>query len=206
MNLRALAGFLGVVSMVTNALGQESSLPQPYTDKDAYQIYALLIPNEETWCTKTWIIEQETVQGGEEMMDLGSCVSPTFAHEFQDAIASFKAANKRRWLLERQFELDRPYELVSSNSIAATFKEAEQNRAESAPPLADGWKAFYQRYPGSGGFITLSAVGFNKDKTRAVVYSGASCGSLCGAWSFHLFKKVHGKWTEVPGIMCHTVS
>lgn len=60
MTARALAVFLGVVSIVTSALGQESSLPQPYTDEDAYQIYDLLIPNEETRCTKTWVIQQET--------------------------------------------------------------------------------------------------------------------------------------------------
>jgi hypothetical protein len=206
VNARALAVFLGVVFVVTNGLGQESSLPQPYTDKDAYQIYDLLIPSEETWCTKTWVIQQETELWERDLSRLDRCVSPTSVHEFQDAIVSFKAANNRRWLLERQFGLDRPYELVRSDSIAAFFKGREQNRAESDPPLADGWEGFYQRYPGSGGYIILSAVGFNKDKTRAVVYSGAGCGSLCGAWSFHLFKKMNGKWTEVPGIMCRTIS
>ena len=34
---------------------------------------------------------------------------------------------------------------------------------------AGNWEAFYKRYPESGGFIILSAVGFNKDQTRAIV-------------------------------------
>jgi len=206
VNARALAGFLSLVSVGTNVLGQESSLPRPYTDKDAYQIYAQLIPNEETWGTKTKVIEEETVPGEGGMMDLDSCVAPPVALDFRDAIANFKTNNSRRWLLQRQFELSGPYELVSSDTIKATFRGGEQSRTEGAHPLDSGWKAFYARYPGSGGFIVLSAVGFNKDKTRAVVYSGASCGSLCGAWSFHLFKKVDGKWTEAPGIMCHSMS
>lgn len=206
MNLKALAVFLGLVFVATNVLGQESSLPQPYTDKDAYQIYEKLIPNEETWGSGTKVIEQETIQGQMGSMDLESCVSPEVMHDFQDAIANFKNANSRQWLLQRQFELPGPYELVNSDTIKATFQAGEQNKGKDAPPLDAGWKAFAARYPGSGGIIVLSAVGFNKDKTRAVVYTGASCGPLCGAWSFHLFKKVNGNWTETPGIMCHTMS
>lgn len=206
MNARALAVFLAIVSAAITVLGQESSPPQPYADKDAYQIYDLLVPHEETYCTKTRVIQQETIQGGGGMTDIDSCVSPEVATEFQDAIANFKAANSKRWLLQRQFEFDRPYELVSSETIEATFKQIEHDEAGSGPPLEAGWRGFYERYPGSGGFVVLSVVGFNKNKTRAVVYSGAACGPLCGAWSFHLFKKVNGRWIQTPGIICYRES
>lgn len=63
-----------------------------------------------------------------------------------------------------------------------------------------------ERYPGSGGILPMSSVGFNKEKTCAIVYFGSSCGSLCGAWSFHLLEKVNGKWREIPGVTCHTGS
>ena len=205
MNVRALAVFVAIVFRATIMLGQESSLPQPYTSKEAYEIYDLLIPREETYCTKTRVIQQETIQIESGAMDLDSCVSSLVAPEFQDVIADFKAANSKRWLLQRQFELDRQYELVSSETIEATFKMSEQDKAGN-DPIGDGWRRFYERYSGSGGYVVLSAVGFNKDKTRAVVYSGAGCGPLCGAWSFHLFKKVNGKWTPTPGIMCYTES
>lgn len=206
MNPRALAVFLAIVSVVPSLLAQVSSPPQPYSNQDAYQIYDLLVPHEETYCTKTRVIVQETIQEGMGARDLASCVSPLVAPEFRDAIANFRAANKTRWVLQRQFELDKPYELVTSDAIEAIFKQGEGAKAKTDPPLEGGWRAFYERYPSSGGYVVLSAVGFNRDKTRAVVYSGASCGSLCGAWSFHLFKKVNGKWTETPGITCHTMS
>jgi hypothetical protein len=35
-----------------------------------------------------------------------------------------------------------------------------------------GRKTFYERHPGSEGLIELSAVGFNADKTIAVVFIG----------------------------------
>ncbi|HEY6765907.1 MAG TPA: hypothetical protein VI386_14175 [Candidatus Sulfotelmatobacter sp.] len=63
-----------------------------------------------------------------------------------------------------------------------------------------------QRNPNSGGYIILSAVGFNKEKTEAFVYSGSSCGSLCGHWGFHLLEKIDGNWKKVPGVSCVTVS
>ena len=34
---------------------------------------------------------------------------------------------------------------------------------------------FFRRYPDSGGYIIVSAVGFNKEMTRAIVYTGSSC-------------------------------
>lgn len=206
MNARALVVFLAIVSVATSVLGQERSPLHPYSDKDAYQIYDLLVPHEETYCTKTRVIQQETMEVQAGAMDLDSCVSPLVAPEFQDAIANFKVANSKRWLLQRQFEFDRPYELVSSETIGASFKQVEQDEGGSDPPVEAGWRGFYERYPGSGGYVVLSVVGFNKNKTRAVVFSGASCGPLCGASSFHLFKKVQGKWTQTPGIMCYSES
>ena len=52
----------------------------------------------------------------------------------------------------------------------------------------------------------MSAVGFNKETTLAVVYTGSSCGGLCGSWSFHLLEKTDGKWKEAPGVTCSMVS
>lgn len=65
------------------------------------------------------------------------------------------------------------------------------------PGLAEGladWKTFYDRYPDSGGWIELSAVGFNTEKTVAVVYIGHNCGVLCGGGHFHVLQKREGKW------------
>jgi hypothetical protein len=91
---------------------------------------------------------------------------------------------------------------VSSDTLKALF----QSRASANQTLKDGWREFYKRYPGSGGIINLSVVGFNDDKTLAVVYAGVSCGPLCGEWNWHLLEKKNAAWKEVPGVMCHTIS
>lgn len=40
----------------------------------------------------------------------------------------------------------------------------------------------------------VSAVGFNPEHTRALVYVGHHCGSLCGGGTYHLMVKRNGKW------------
>lgn len=40
----------------------------------------------------------------------------------------------------------------------------------------------------------VSAVGFNNEHTRALVYVGHHCGSLCGGGTYHLMVKINGKW------------
>jgi hypothetical protein len=86
------------------------------------------------------------------------------------AIADYKKKNGRKWLLQRQFEITKPYEIVSSDEINTIF-----NTEGTA-----GWKTFYERHPDSGGLIESSAAGFNASKTFAVVYVGHTCGSWCG--------------------------
>ena len=82
---------------------------------------------------------------------------------------------------------------VSSETIETLFKR-------------DGWDAFYKRYPGSGGYVIVSAVGFNRGKSQAIVYTGSVCGNLCGRWSFHLLEKVDGNWKQATGVTCVSVS
>ena len=48
----------------------------------------------------------------------------------------------------------------------------------------------------SGGYIQMSAVGFDAAGTRARVYMGYQCGGLCGGGNLHLLEKVNGGWRE----------
>ena len=176
----------------------ENEPAEPYSVDEAYRIYSLLLPNEESYgfANGTLVIQEETVrqlQRNNVWPGPEACISPEVADQFKDAITDYNRVNLKRWSLQRQFQIARPYEVVSSDAISVLFK-------------LGGWKAFNERYPVSGGIQTMSAVGFNKEKTRAIVYSGSSCGSLCGAWSFHLLEKVNGEWREIPGVTCHTVS
>jgi hypothetical protein len=175
------------------ALGQTSVAARTYDVKDAYQIYSLLLPHEESYsfAKGTLTIQEETVSN----QDVSEpCVTPQTAIRFKDAIADYNRLNrKKQWLLRRQFEIEKSYEVVSSDAIGVLFQDG-------------GWDSFYKRYPDSGGYIIMSAVGFNKERTRAIVYMGSSCGVLCGSWRFHLLEKIDGNWKEVPGVSCSMVS
>jgi hypothetical protein len=84
--------------------------------------------------------------------------------------------------------------MVGANEIDAAFQTGK------------GWDEFHARHPDSGGYFVMSTVGFNRDKTLAVVYTGSTCGGLCGRWALHLLQKIDGKWKTVSGVRCVTVS
>jgi len=83
------------------------------------------------------------------------------ADKFKEAIADFDRMNSKRWLLQRRFQIQKPHELMSSDTIRVSFKKTVM-----------GGDGFYKLYPSSGGFVIMSAVGFNKEKSKAIVYFG----------------------------------
>jgi hypothetical protein len=165
------------------AAGQTSATATTYAVKDAYQIYSLLLPHEESYsfAKGTLNIQEETVSN---VALAGACLTPEAWNKFKDAIAGFNRVQKKKWLLQRNFQIEKSYKLVSSDVI----------------------KALPDHPPSSAASVVMSAVGFNHEKTRAIVYMGSSCGGLCGSWRFHLLEKVHGNWKEVPGDMCRGAS
>jgi hypothetical protein len=181
------------ISMAISVRGQtmRTASARTYDVEDAYQIYSLLLPHEESYSAPgTLIIEEETASRPELAQP---CVTPEAARQFKGAIAAYSRVNRVQWLLQRQFWVSKAYEIVSSDTIRVLFNEED-------------WDGFYKRYPDSGGYVVMSAVGFNEENTRAIVFTGTFCGNRCGRWGFHLLEKIQGNWKEVPGVTCVTVS
>jgi len=176
------------------AMPQVSSAAQPYDDPDAYQIYSLLLPQEESYgfAKGTLIIQEETASNDPVV---GACLNAEDAKQFKDAISDYERSRTKTWLLKRHFHIEKPYEIVNEETLALVRGHG-----------IDSWDDYYNRYPQSGGYVFLSPVGFNKKKNQAIVYTGSICGGLCGRSQFHLFEKVKGQWKEVPGVTCVTVS
>ena len=181
LSLLAIVSFLGTLSV-----SQEPSAAQPYVESDVYQIYSLLLPREETYAfaTGTLIIQQETVAS---VSVSQACLTPKVAKRFKFPSSDYETARTKKWLLQPQFKIEKEYEIVDTKTLAL-LEASDQPR------------------PKSGGHVFMSHVGFNKEKTLAIVYMGSICGGLCGHAQFHLFEKVRGKWKEVPAAMCVTSS
>jgi hypothetical protein len=165
--------------LVVCAAAQGFNAAKPYDVGEAYHIYELLLPKEEAYgITKgTLLIRKETIT------NIGlslRCHSAEAEGRFRDAITDFNDTVTTKWLLQPRFQVNKPYEVVSQDILASL-------------PLGEG----------EGSYVEVSAVGFNHDQTRAIVFISSKCG-LCGTGSYHLLEKVHGSWKEAQGVSCAT--
>jgi len=102
-----------------------------------------------------------------------------------DTLESFKTANKQSVHLEREFTLSVTYRIVDYKSIEELF---------ASIMLDESWNKFYEMYPQSNGYLRLSRVGFNKERTEALVSTGWMRGELYGEGKWYLLTKVNGAW------------
>jgi hypothetical protein len=158
-------------------------------DSEAYVVYASLLPNE--WIVtaahaKRLVLQRETATRWG-CMPAGK----QFDAEWRAVIDNFKAENAGVVALLPDYPLGLPYLLVPSAQIQALFH---------APGYE--WEEFNRMYPDSGGYMQVSAVGFDNSKTHAMVYMAHQCGSLCGGGMHHVLEKIEGAWraARVPGM------
>ena len=59
---------------------------------------------------------------------------------------------------------------------------------------AKAWRKFMAKHANTPGIIIVSRIGFNRDRDQAVVYSGMSCGTLCGQGEFTWLTKHDTVW------------
>src|SRR5262245_10807545 len=174
------------VFVLALALLQNAAPPPLLTDPDAYAVYAVVIAKESPALnlrTKRLVIQEATTVF-RDCLPTGEGLKAAPWNEVMD---DFARQNVTTRTLIAAFPLDRPYDLVREADITAPFKDRK----------ADGWKAFYKAHPDSGGYLMMSAVGFDAAKTRSVFYLGHSCGWLCGGGTFHFLEKEDGRWHEV---------
>jgi hypothetical protein len=171
----------------------QESLAQAVEDPEAYVVYASLLPREWTVRVagaKTLVFQRETGTNWK-CMPSGKPLET----EWKPVVDDFRAQNTSTRELRPGFALGIPYVVASRIDIQATFREVQND------PMF-GWTGFYRRYPDSGGFMVVSAVGFDSAKRRAMVYMAHSCGSLCGGGTHHLLERADGGWREarIPGV------
>lgn len=67
-------------------------------------------------------------------------------------------------------------------------------------PLDARWKKFYESFPGTKGWMTLSLPGYSPDREIALVYITHYCGILCGGGAYVYLHRVGRQWKVIVTI------
>jgi hypothetical protein len=157
-----------------------------YEDEEAYKVYASILPS-----TTPLIL-----RGGTTTYDF--CLAPLDNQAesvLRPAIKNYLKLNSRRWLLQQpKLSVAQQYTILPENELTAIFQ-----KGTSGVVSKDAWKEFQQRHPTYQGWIEVSAVGFNSDKTIAIVYLGYHCREQCEGGEFKALEKKDGKWQLLTG-------
>jgi len=192
---------LGLFAFATN----ESSKTVAYRgqvidDPEAYAIYASLLP-EDSWVKRVHphvILQRETV------MDI-HC---TFPRETQQELLlrylpdEWRPANRPhdawRSVIEHFRMENAATRVLRPSPMNVSYELAERSKLERVMSEARVWKgAFEAAYPGAQGYLALSAIGFNEQKTRAIVYLEHHCGPRCAGGTNEGLEKHGGRWRQV---------
>jgi hypothetical protein len=180
-----------VVSPMRSDTNQSRKSPVPYEDPEAYEAYSAILTMGSGWQdSKSLVILQDippkdwpigsprgALQGDAE-----------FTKQFDGIFKSFEEANIPPLLWQYHFAIAKPYQIVSAAELETAFRQAAVHH--------DGWEGFRQTFPDSSGYLILSAVGFNSEKTIALIYVDYRCGGLCGSSRYYILEKRDGHWVR----------
>ena len=171
--------------------GQGVSGYRPYPDDgpdaDEYAVYAALFAEKGDDKEGSQIVLQDVTVVNDRFagrMDQRSLEKLFGLPSTQDAINDFVTKNRKSTILTDQFKLKATIVLITNSDVKRLFHDS----------IDGGWDLFHAKYPNATSINTLSRVGFNKDRTEALVYWTYSCGGLCGAGQYVLFRKHDDHW------------
>jgi hypothetical protein len=98
-----------------------------------------------------------------------------------DVVADFRARNKTPIAYQPTLDLPGRIKSYESSCVKGQFPDG-------------GWRKFYQDYPGSPGLLSVSAIGFNNARDRALVYVAHAYSDDGGKGHVFLLKKSGNKW------------
>jgi hypothetical protein len=161
---------------------------QELRDWEDYSVYAAVLKERFiTRDTRRLVIESSTSIDDESYADLDETVKRG-APLTKETADNFKSKHASRKLRDR-FNLPLPIHLLNKKEIARVFKRRNKT--------SDVWEGFYRAYPSAPGLFKLSRVGFNADKSQALLFVAHSCGLLCGEGSYFVLVKKDGEWKVV---------
>lgn len=188
--MRAVA----VTLMAGLLAAQTKPMPKDRSD-DSYAVYsAVLLSHPER--DPKYLIEGTT---GLRDSSPRNCirVPPNYATKLEEVISDYVQYDVGRFQLERKFEINKPYELLSE-------VEVKQFRDSRMLGRRTGDKEEPEKFRDAIHLLSFSNVYFDKTRTFAVVRTGSWCGGLCGSWTWLVLVKENGSWVEKPRPGCIT--
>lgn len=159
-------------------------------DKDEYEIYSEVIRQQvrdikgNTLVLALELSECSVGMWKESLVDAG------IPSKNLNEIENYCLANKdmKAVLISRGLKLKSKLVLLEFAEIGKFFFRVN---------CEDGWKKFYKRYPKSNGNMGLSKVGFDKERTHAVVHYGNQRQCLDGEGYLFVLEKSQIGWEVV---------
>lgn len=154
-----------------------------------YVVYASLLRKMGYDEEKGQLVIQDTTEVGDLLrkpIDHKTLERPLGPSLTKDTTEDFVTKNQTPRTLTNQFGLKTTLILIT---------RADYNQIFRALPLDEAWKLFRSKYPKASSIRTFSRVGFNKDKTQALVHYSYVCGELCGQGQYILLIKKEATWT-----------
>jgi hypothetical protein len=162
---------------------------KPYEVLEAYEVYAAVLasPKSNKAGSELAVMKQRT-------LILKNCYEPDdqWREMLSPVVANYNEVNQTQWDLVDS-KVNFSHRLISYEEMLALFSKGPGH----------GWKRFNRKYPHKA-LLSVSAVGFNSDKTLAMVATESDCGSLCGSGGISFLRKTNGAWKEFEptGTIC----
>ncbi len=172
------------------ALAQRAALYNNAELEDVYSVYSTLLREHR----KGWGWDEYGIQRNAEVENLeveGARPAKRKA-KYRAEVEDFIHRSKKAFSLTPRFDQDLACSVISEAEVREDIQRSNTPPAPPAPsqvgpPVRPPAARFRH-------IFVFSAVGFNADRSRAVVYVGHHCGMLCGMGTFAALTKSGGKW------------
>jgi hypothetical protein len=159
---RAIASLLllGCCALLC-ATASRAPKSRAYQDNEAYRVYQAVLPKVEAMRTLSRPLIQLETQSLEPMTDCSP--SGQWNELLSPALKDYRSVNQHVWRLQPKLTLDRSYELVPATDLLQFYLKSNH--------------------------LVVSAVGFNRQRTTAVVYIADRTSGR-----FYALRKPRGVW------------
>jgi hypothetical protein len=193
-------GFVGAVLFLALAYRvYRPSVDQVTSDDEVYEVYSAAVQNvflKEGDGTKSpddlparfVVINNQTVSYPAEVLEEPSKRAQAWAKRGvavdHSTVEDFKRKCIESISLEPRFTVKAKQVLISQQELDQFFRDN-----------GSSWRRFYETYPKSTGYISLSRVGFNRSHNQAFLYAQVVCAGDCGNGFYVLLGKDGGTWS-----------